>query len=63
LTPTQDYLRTLSAFSCPVPLWRQRMPKQMLEMREPQDRPGPRGVWVRNRQDSKPRRGETEKRE
>lgn len=31
---TRVYLRALTTVSCPDPLWRQKSPKQMLEMRD-----------------------------
>lgn len=39
------YLRALTTFSCPVPLWRQRLPKKMPQMRNSsKNQPGPRGA-------------------
>lgn len=39
------YLRALTTFSCPVPLWRQRLPKKMPQMRNSsKNQPGARGA-------------------
>lgn len=42
------YLRALATFSCPVPLWRQRLPKEMPQMRNSsKTKQGLGGLWVR----------------